>query len=199
MAFTDEMSIEVGGTFGKSFVWRDKTEKWHQDCVGAMKKQGPTVMCWGMIGYGWKGPFYVWEVETDEEKKEAEAEIARINAEMVAEADKKNREWTASPEWAELKERELAAAKAQRRAEKNGAPKQQVPQSWRGKKYKVDKIKRGENIRGVDAWRYVKHVAAPLMWPESRRQLERNPDFLLMEDGAPSHTAHYTTRERKTS
>ena len=45
MAFTDEMSIEVGGTFGKSFVWRDKTERWHQDCVGAMKKQGPTVMC----------------------------------------------------------------------------------------------------------------------------------------------------------
>ena len=42
-----------------------------------------------MIGYGWKGPFYVWEVETDEEKKEAEAEIARINGEMVAEADKK--------------------------------------------------------------------------------------------------------------
>ena len=60
----------------------------------------------------------------------------------------------------------------------------------------MDKIKREENIRGVDAWRYVKHVA-PLMWLESRRQLERNPDFHLMEDGAPSHTAHYTTRERK--
>ena len=88
MAFTDEMSIEVRGTFEKSFVWRDKTGRWHQDCVGAMKKQGPTVMCWGMIGYGWKGPFYVWEVEPDE-KKEAEAEVARINAEMVVEADEK--------------------------------------------------------------------------------------------------------------
>ena len=110
---------------------------------------------------------------------------------------KKNQWWIASPEWAELKERELAAAKAQRQAEKNGAPKQQVPQSWRGKKYKVDKIKRGENICGVDAWRYVKHVAAPLIWPESRRQLEWNPDFHLMEDGAPSHTAHYTTKERE--
>ena len=69
-----------------------------------MKKQGPTVMCCGMIGYRWKGPFYAWEVETDE--KEAEAEIARINVEMVAEADEKNRRWIASPEWAELKERE---------------------------------------------------------------------------------------------
>ena len=97
MAFTDEMSIEVGGAFGKPFVWRDKTEKWHSDCVGAMKKHGPTVMCWGMIGYGWKGPFYVWEVETDEEKMEAEAEIARINAGMVAEADKKKSTMEAVP------------------------------------------------------------------------------------------------------
>ena len=96
-----------------------------------------------------------------------------------------------------LKERELAAAKIQRQAEKNGAPKQQVPQSWRGKKYKVDRIKRGENIRVVDAWRYVKHVAAPLMWPESRRQLERSPGFHLMEDEAPSHAARCTTRERE--
>ena len=40
VAFTDEMSIVVGGTFGMSFGWRDKTEKWHQDCVGAMKSRG---------------------------------------------------------------------------------------------------------------------------------------------------------------
>ena len=48
--FTDEMSIEVGGLFGLNLVWRDKTEKWHKDCVGCMKKQGESVMCWGMIG-----------------------------------------------------------------------------------------------------------------------------------------------------
>ena len=67
---------------GTTYVWRDKTERWHHDCVGAKKKQGPAVMCWGMIGYGWKGPFHVSETETEEERKEAEIEIARINAEM---------------------------------------------------------------------------------------------------------------------
>ena len=67
VSFTDEMSIEVGGTMGTTYVWRDKTECWHHDCVGAKKKQGPTVMCWGMIGYGWKGPFHVWETETEDE------------------------------------------------------------------------------------------------------------------------------------
>jgi hypothetical protein len=41
VSFTDEMSIEVGGSFGISLVWRDKTERWHTDCVEATKKQGP--------------------------------------------------------------------------------------------------------------------------------------------------------------
>ena len=77
-------------------MWRDKTERWNKDCVGAMKKQGETVMCWGMIGYGWKGPFYVWDSETDAEKKEAEREILRINTEMVTEAGERNRRWKAS-------------------------------------------------------------------------------------------------------
>jgi len=67
------MSIEVGGTFGISFVWWDKTQRWHIDCMGAKKKQGSSVMYWGMIGYGWKGPFHVWDPKTEEEKREAES------------------------------------------------------------------------------------------------------------------------------
>ena len=92
MSFTDEMSIEVGGAMGTTYVWRDKVERWHHDCTGA-------------------------------------------------------------------------------------------------KKFRVDKIKRAEHTRGVDAWRYVKHVAVPLMWPECQRRLQDNPEFVLMEDGAASHSA----------
>ena len=113
-------------------------------CWGKEEKQGPTVMCWGMIGYGWKGPFHVWETETEEERKEAEIEIARINAEMAEEADRANAGWRTSPEWLALREQELKAAQLQRSAEKSGAPKKRTPQSWRGK---VDKIKRAENTR----------------------------------------------------
>jgi len=61
----------------------------------------------------------------------------------------------------------------------------------------VEKLKRGEHISGVDAWRYVKHVVIPLMWPECHRQLQQNPDFVLMEDAASPHTASYTSCERK--
>jgi len=43
-------------------------------------------MCWDMIGYGWKGPFNVWEPETEEEKKQAGMEIACLNTEMEEDA-----------------------------------------------------------------------------------------------------------------
>ena len=39
-----------------------------------------------------EGPFHVWETETEEERREAKIEIARINAEMVEEADQANAE-----------------------------------------------------------------------------------------------------------
>jgi len=54
IAFTDEMSIEIGGSFGVSQVWRGN-DKWDQTCVGATKKRCPTLMCWGMIGWNYKG------------------------------------------------------------------------------------------------------------------------------------------------
>jgi len=45
----DEMSIEIGGSFGVMQLWRENDEKWDQTCVGAAKKRCPTLMCWGMI------------------------------------------------------------------------------------------------------------------------------------------------------
>ena len=196
--FTDEMSIEVGGNWGRNCVWRDKNERWHEDCIGAKKKQGPTVMCWGMIGWQWKGPFYVWSAETDEEREEATREIAKLNLEAAIEEARLNAEWKASEQWRELKEVlvELENARKQRQAERNGGAKKKIPQTWRGKKYKIHKMTRGEG-RGINAWRYVKHVARPILWPECHNQLMRNPNFILMEDNAPCHNAYYTTRERE--
>lgn len=190
------MSIEVGGSFGLNSVWRDKTERWNKDCIGAKRKQGPTVMCWGMIGLGWKGPFHVWLPETDEERDEAMRKISRLNTEAQEEEDRLKTAWKTSEEWKELKVRELSEARKQRAAEKNGAPKKKTSQSWQGKKFKIQKIRKGDG-RGVDAWRYVKHVARPLFWPECHCHLAQDPQFILMEDNAPCHKAFYTTRERE--
>ena len=114
------MSIEVGGNWGLNRVWRDKSEKWHKDCVGAKKKQGPTVMCWGMIGWQWKGPFYIWTTETEEEKEEAIREITRLNSEAGIEEARLNNEWKASDEWRKLREVELENARKQCQVERGG-------------------------------------------------------------------------------
>jgi len=48
------MSIDIGGTFGTSQVWRENEEKWNQTCTETMKKRCPTMMCWGMIRRNYK-------------------------------------------------------------------------------------------------------------------------------------------------
>lgn len=43
----------------------------------------------------------------------------------------------------------------------------------------------------------MKHIGRPLLWPECLRIMEKNPNFVLMEDGAPAHASAYTNRERE--
>lgn len=119
-AFTDEMAMKIGYKYGVTTVWREGTdlEKWDNTCVGRKQGQGSSVMCWGMIMYNYKGPFLVWQTETEEEKKEATTMIAYLNSVIEKEAEKMNSEWKASPEWAELKERELATARQARKEAK---------------------------------------------------------------------------------
>ena len=190
------MSIEVGGTFGVSFVWRQKDERWQDDCVGAKKKQGPTVMCWGMIGWGWKGPFHIWDSESKEEREKAKIQIASLNQAAQAKEDQLNRTWQTSPEWKELRQQELQAARELRQQALHTGEKVKTVQSWWGKKFKIYKLKRGEG-KGVDSWRYVTKLARPILWPECKRRLADNPSFILVEDNAACHDSDWTNQERE--
>lgn len=198
IAFTDEMSVDVGAVFGTNLVWGEKGEEWHDDCVGTKKKTGTSVMCWGMISRNWKGPFHVWAAETKEEKEQAKREIAEWNARSGEEEEELNTEWRATEEFRVLKEGELRAARELRAAaaEWGAEEKIKTTQSWRGKKYKIKKLKR-KDAKGVDSWRYVTSLCRPLLWPTCRERLALNPDFLLMEDNAPSHDSDFTNLERR--
>lgn len=59
MRFTDEMSIEIGGISGVYTMLRERGEQCHNNCIGAMKKQGNTIMCWGLIKWRTERPFFV--------------------------------------------------------------------------------------------------------------------------------------------
>jgi len=67
-------------------------------------------MCWCIIGWNYKGPFYVWKEESREEKKEAEYEINLINSIMVEEQEQETAEWKSSEEYQLLKQAELLEA-----------------------------------------------------------------------------------------
>jgi len=67
--------MEVDGRFGQSCIWKDKTEWLVPHPIDAKMRQWPTVMCWGMIGYGWKGTLHVWDPHTPEEQAAAVIEI----------------------------------------------------------------------------------------------------------------------------
>ena len=70
-----------------------------------------------------------------------------------------------------------------------------VRESWRNKKFKVEKIERGAG-KGIDAWRYVKDIGRPILWPLCQELAKKDSNFLLMEDGAPAHRASYNNLER---
>ena len=59
-------------------------------------------MCWGMIGWGWKGLLYIWEAETKKEREEAVSQIASLNKLAKEKEDQLNMAWQNSAEWKEL-------------------------------------------------------------------------------------------------
>jgi len=153
-------------------------------------------MCWGMISYNHKGPLYVWIPETKNERTVAEAEIAKLNSEIESQEKELNDNWVGSPEWKILKEQELVTARVQRAAEQTGAPKKTIPQTWRSKNFRIERIPNWSKKGGVDTYRYINEVCKPLLRPDCKRLLERNPEFCLMEDGAGAHKSAFTTNAR---
>jgi transposase len=146
--------------------------------------------------WNYKGPFYIWDPETKGECEAAAIEIPKLNTEYTEEEQRLNAQWKATKEWQELRERDLKmAAEIQAAAKAKGEKPPKTTQTFRNKKYKIAKVKRGKG-KGVDSWRYVQNVCRPVLWPECKRLTAENPNVILMEDGAAAHGSGYTTQER---
>ena len=144
-----------------------------------------------------QGPFYIWSTETDEEREEALRQIAILNGEIDVREKALNAAWKTTAEWRELREHELQAGREMKAAAKlAGTLPGKATHSYKGKKFKLNNIPKGKK-GGIDAWRYIKHVARPLLWPACKERLAVNPDFILMEDNAASHHCWYTDAERE--
>ena len=81
---------------------------------------------------------------------------------------------------------------------KNMGKKAKTKQTWRSKKFKIEKIKIRDG-GGIDSWRYVACVCRPILWPAYLERLLENPtlSLLLMEDNAPLHNSNFINSERE--
>ena len=66
---------EIGGLYGASLFGGISRSSGRR-----IEETGQKVMCWGMIGWNYQGPFHIWEKGRKEEKADAAAKIAALNA-----------------------------------------------------------------------------------------------------------------------
>jgi len=62
------------------------------------------VICWGIISWNWKEPFWVWKLEIEEEKAIAIEALRVYNINCAAEEKLLNNSWRLSTGWTELKD-----------------------------------------------------------------------------------------------
>lgn len=87
--FTDETSVVPGQTRGQEGVWRRVREEYDGNKGTVNRKKTSrqnSVMFWGAICHGVRGPCHVWSKETELERREAlkELEIENQTAEEAA-------------------------------------------------------------------------------------------------------------------
>jgi len=87
VVFTDETTVQLGGTRGKRRVWRLPGEAYDKHCIRRRWKGFSEFMFWGAFSFDKKGPCHVWEKETTEEKRERKADLEARNS-LIEKANK---------------------------------------------------------------------------------------------------------------
>ena len=78
--WSDETSVILGQQRGyKRRVWRTPLEKNIKSCTRRRWAGYSEFMFWECFSYDKKGPFHIWKPETQQEKKQAEKELDRLN------------------------------------------------------------------------------------------------------------------------
>ena len=77
--FTDETSVQKGGVRGRQRVQRLPKETHHPHVITRRWKGFSEFMWWSAFSYDYKGPYYIQEKETKEEKAACKKDIKLRN------------------------------------------------------------------------------------------------------------------------
>ena len=171
--WTDETSIVLGSERGrKRAVWRRPEESHVRTNVRRRFRGYSEFMFWGAFSYDKKGPFRIWKPETAAEKREAQAEIDKMNEEMEEEA-KAKKQW------------ELEVAMKRMGLRKPGGRK--PVWKWDKSHGKIVRDAKG----GIDWYRYQKKILLPKLIPFAEKCKMERPNTIVQEDKAPSHASKH--------
>lgn len=77
--WSDETSVVLGQKRGGNRLWRTTDQATHTQCIRRRWKEFSKFMFWCCFSYDKKRPCHIWEVETAQEKKNAQEEIDEWN------------------------------------------------------------------------------------------------------------------------
>ena len=80
--WSDETAVIMGGQRGRIRVWQLNSEAYNQHCIRRYWKGFKQFMFWDCFSYDKKGPCYIWEEETEKEKKQSIEWLAQKNKEL---------------------------------------------------------------------------------------------------------------------
>ena len=83
--WSDEISVILNSRRGKIRSWRQPYEVFVKTTVRRRFVGAMEFMFWGCFSYDKKGPCHIWKTETAAEKRECEADLAKINAALEPE------------------------------------------------------------------------------------------------------------------
>ena len=152
----------TSGLVGSRMVTRTVDEVWEEDTTEPAFDKRTGLMFFGIIGRNFKGKFYVFDPEDTKEKQrikdEWEAEVKpQLDVLLIDYEDKLERYETA-------KARKAAASPADARKIKTG--RKPIRPTMKLFPY------RGEQVKGIDWYRYLNEVIDPILAPEIDRFIE---------------------------
>ena len=165
--YTDEMTIRVGDSRGQQWYTRLQTEAWHKDCVEPRHKGYTEMMFWGCYTSEIKGPCYIFEKESADEKKLASQDLDNRNATYLVEQQLIGEHFEA-----EQQKKPLS-----RRLKRIPKPMGRMQERNKGLK------------GGVDWYRYQVFVLIPRLIPFIHDVIATYGHCYLVQDGAPGHVA----------
>jgi hypothetical protein len=169
--WTDETSVVLGHRRNGSRLWRTKEDRYNLTVIRPRWNGTSEFIFWSCFTYDKKGPYHIWKKEMTQEKKQAQKELDRINAELEPQL-KSIWELQTGMRWLQL--RGVGGPKPSFKINKaNGA------------------VVRDKGKGGIDWYRYQTVILKPKLIPFALECMKEYPNTVVQEDKAPAHASQY--------